>query len=102
MTSLGAKLLERRQKIEAACEDFIPDLTLTENVIPKVPRPASQTTDDITKPDGAKMKQERRWKTLGRQPSVANKPVNIINLNQKDDKLQAILERRRKRTETLK
>ena len=101
LTSLGAKLLKRRQKIESAREHFIPDLTSTEDIIPKTPRPASQTIDDITKRDSAKTKL-RRSKTLGRQPSVANKPVSILHLDEKDDELQAILERRRKRAETLK
>ena len=101
LTPLGDKLLKRRQKIESAHEHLIPDIISTENVIQKPPRPASQITDDITKQGGAKMNQVRRSNTLGRQPSVANQPVNILSLDQKDDQLQAILERRRKRAEGL-
>ena len=102
LTSLGAKLLKRRQKIESAQEHVIPYLISTENGSQRTPQPASQTTDDITKEDdGTKMNLQRRWSTLGRPRPVANKPVNILSLNQKDDQLQAILERRRKRAETL-
>ena len=99
MTSLGAKLLKRRQKIESAHEHPIPDIISTENVGQRAPRPVSQTTDDITKQDGAKMKQEKKSSTLGRPQPVANKLVNPLKLDQKDDELQAILKRQRKRAE---
>ena len=99
LTSLSAKLLKRRQKIESGHEHPIHDIISTENVSQRAPRPVSQNTDDIMKQDVARTKL-RRWNTLGRQPSVANKPVDILSLNQKDDKLQAILEQRRKRAET--
>ena len=96
LTSLGAKLLKRRQKIESAHEIPIPDIISTENVSQRAQQPVSQTTDDITKEDGAKMKQERRWSTLGRPRPVTKNP----NLDQKDDNLQAILERQRKMSES--
>ena len=101
LKSLGAKLLKRRQIIESAHEHLPPDLISTENVIPKAPQPASQTTDDITKQDSAKMNLIRTSNTLDRQPSVADKPVDILNLDQKDDHLEAILERQKKQAESL-
>ena len=103
LTPLGDKLLKRRQKIESAQKHLNSYLISTENVIQNAPRPASQTTDDITKQDSAKMNLMRRSNTLDsrQRPSVTNKPVNILSLTQKDDRLQAILERRRKWEETL-
>ena len=55
-TSLGAKLLKRRQQIESAQEHPSPNIISTENVSQRT-QLTSQTTDDITKQDGAKMKQ---------------------------------------------
>ena len=81
LTSLGAKLLKRRQKIESAQGHHSPNIISTENGSQRT-RPASQTTDDITKQeDGTKINQQRRWSTLGRPRPVAKNP----NLDQKDD-----------------
>ena len=74
LTSLDAKLLKRRQKIESAQEHSIPGIISTENVNRRT-QPACQTTDDIPKQNGAKMKQEKKSSTLGRPQPAANKPV---------------------------
>ena len=99
LTSLDAKLLKRRQKIESAQEHSIPGIISTENVTQRT-QPTCQTTDDIPKQDGAEMKQEKKSSPLGRPQPAANKPVNPSNLDQKDDQLQAILKRRRKLAES--